>query len=238
MNVLVTGATTGLGKCVRRALMSSQHDVVGTGSPGEVDCLHYHASPHDLKAEGELAQAVLKIYGSHNLHAVVFNAGVNDIRPFHEVTPDFLQQLMWVNAQAPVMLLQQLVPCLARGARALFVVSDASHRPMRHSLAYNMSKAALAIAVKQLARELTRTEDLSIVGVNPGKLCGTPMSYYIDHRVCEVRGWTPEQASEYQRAGTVTGLETDPVLLGRFIANLLESPAFPAMSGAVLDLVG
>ena len=46
---------------------------------------------------------------------------------------------------------------------------------------------------------------------------------YIESRVPELRGWTPEEADAYQRAALPTGHETDPAMLAEFIAFLLST---------------
>jgi len=117
-------------------------------------------------------------------------------------------------------------------------VSNASHVPMRHSLAYNCSKAAQAMAVKQMARELSKLFGISIMGVSPGKLSGTAMSAYIDRRVCEVRNWTPQQAAGYFEANSLTGLETPAAMVALIIGSLITSGAARYMSGAIPEFVG
>jgi NAD(P)-dependent dehydrogenase (short-subunit alcohol dehydrogenase family) len=118
------------------------------------------------------------------------------------------------------------------------VISDAAWRPMRHSLAYNCSKAALDMATKQMARELTKPRDLSIIGVRPGKMTNTAMSAYIDQRVQEVRGWTAEEAMTYFRNNSVSGLEQEPTAVAAFILSIATGGLARNMSGACIDLVG
>lgn len=49
------------------------------------------------------------------------------------------------------------------------------------------------------------------------------MSSYIEERVCKLRGWTPEQAAQYQLAALPAGAETPPEVLAEFIGFLLSS---------------
>jgi NAD(P)-dependent dehydrogenase (short-subunit alcohol dehydrogenase family) len=109
---------------------------------------------------------------------------------------------------------------------------------MRHSLAYNCSKAALDMATKQMARELTKPYGLSVFGVRPGKMAGTGMSTYIDEQVCLMRDWTPEQAMAYAQQNSVTGLELPPMKVAEFIYDLVRSGTARYTSGACIDMVG
>jgi 3-oxoacyl-[acyl-carrier protein] reductase len=173
------------------------------------------------------------------LQLLINNAGINGITPFEELNVKFLEHIMQVNFIAPVMLTQRLLPHLDEGAVICNIVSDASYKPMRHSLAYNCSKAAFAMATKQLARELTKPRDLTIFSVNPGKMAGTEMSDYIDRQVEKLRGWTAEQAQKYFEAASVSGRESDPEHVAEIVVNLCIDPVRSRMlSGACVDLVG
>lgn len=169
---------------------------------------------------------------------VINNAGINAIRRFEDLDVAFIQTVMGVNFLGPVLLTHALLKAdlLRRGACVCNIVSDAAWRPMRHSLAYNCSKAALDMATKQMARELTKPYDISVFGVRPGKMSGTAMSEYIDRQVCELRGWTPDQAKAYYEQNSVSGEEFNTTAVARLIVHLCTS-GLP-ISGACMDLAG
>lgn len=169
---------------------------------------------------------------------VIHNAGINAIRPFEAVTAEFLHEVMHVNCIAPILFTQKLLAAglLRSGARLCHVISDAAWRPMRHSLAYNMSKAALDMATKQMARELTKSRGLTIFGVRPGKMRGTGMSQYIDKQVQTLRGWSAEEAATYAANNSVSGQEFSPFEVSQLIYHLCTSHL--PLSGACMDLAG
>jgi NAD(P)-dependent dehydrogenase (short-subunit alcohol dehydrogenase family) len=190
----------------------------------------------DLERKTALAEGEDRFFP---LQLLVNNAGINGITPFEDLQQKFLQCIMQVNFIAPVMLTQRLLPHFCGGAVICNVVSDASYKPMRHSLAYNCSKAAFAMATKQLARELTKPKNLTIFSVNPGKMADTEMSHYIDRQVEHLRGWTPSEAQKYFENASVSGLESDPRHVAELIVGLCVDPVRARMlSGACIDLVG
>jgi NAD(P)-dependent dehydrogenase (short-subunit alcohol dehydrogenase family) len=179
------------------------------------------------------------MYAYVPLNLLVNNAGVNGIMPFEKLDAQFLDDIMQINFVAPVFLIQKLLPYFSIDAVVCNIVSDASYKPMRHSLAYNCSKAALAMATKQLARELTKPKELTIFSINPGKMAGTEMSRYIDRQVEKIRGWTTQQALEYFQTASVSGLEADPVHVAQLVYNMCADRNRARMlSGACIDLVG
>lgn len=237
MNVVITGTSSGLGKELMTRFQDEGHFVIG--SCVSTDEEHAGQPVLDLGLEAsivEYAHHVRKHMGD-KVDLLINNAGVNAICRFEMLEVAFINRIMDVNFLGPVILTRQLLSALRNGT-IINIISDAAWRPMRHSLAYNCSKAALDMATKQMARELTKPYNLSVVGVRPGKMCGTGMSNYIDQMVCDLRGWTPEQTREYAANNSVTGLEMPPKHVAGLIYNLCMSGSFKFMSGACMDLAG
>jgi NAD(P)-dependent dehydrogenase (short-subunit alcohol dehydrogenase family) len=243
MNVLVTGASSGLGACLVRIFRASgEHTVLGTTHDRDLtvrnpELLLFKADSFVQHTAQVLAKKVA-IQFDGRVDVLINNIGENDIRPFEEVTPEFLRHLMTVNFETPVFLTQAFLPFFSTPATVINIVSDAAWRPMRHSLAYNCSKAALDMATKQLARELTKPRGISFIGIRPGKMGGTHMSTYIDRRVQQVRGWSADEAVDYFKMNSLTGLEFRPEDVAVLIYNIATNIIARNMSGACLDLVG
>jgi NAD(P)-dependent dehydrogenase (short-subunit alcohol dehydrogenase family) len=129
---------------------------------------------------------------------------------------------MDVNVKGIFKMTQAALPLLrANKGTVVNIVSNAAHMPMRCSAAYNASKGAALILTKQLARELS--PDVTVFSVSPNRLADTGMSRSIDEQVLKTRGWTLEQAQQYQRASLLSGDETPPEAVAEFIAFLLAT---------------
>jgi 3-oxoacyl-[acyl-carrier protein] reductase len=241
--VLITGATNGLGAALAD-VFGKHYNVVGTtyddllADNGAVMWLHrYDASDPD--AAQSLARDI-QLEGPDEFDLVINCAGINGIREFHDLDLNFVERLIRINCVAPILLVKELLAreMFAGHPGVINITSDAAWRPMRHSLAYNTSKAGFDMATKQMARELTKPLHMTIVGIRPGKMKNTGMSKYIDKQVMELRGWSEHEAKTYYAANSVTGLESDPQDVAKFIYDLWRNPLFRTMSGACLDLVG
>jgi NAD(P)-dependent dehydrogenase (short-subunit alcohol dehydrogenase family) len=219
--------------------VSFGHTVMGT-SPNPVVVDNEDIFLFDGKHPDPGHDLALALMGrlSQPIDVVINNAGINAIRKFEDMEVSFLREVMNVNAIAPAMLVHHLLKrdLLGPGSVVCNVISDAAWRPMRHSLAYNMSKAALDMATRQMARELTKPHKMTVFGVRPGKMHGTAMSNYIDQQVCDMRGWTREQAFEYFSNNSVVGEEAFPGDVANLIYVLCTTNL--PISGACLDLVG
>jgi len=163
-------------------------------------------------------------------------AGVNFTDWLEDLDETTWDTVMDVNAKGIYMMSRWLLPALAKNSGTILnIVSNASHTPMRTSLAYNASKGAAHIMTLQMARELTLKFNMTVFGISPNKLAGTDMSRAIERQVCAARGWTPEQAAAYQASSLVTGEETDPKELAEFIGYLLSTRSrHKFLSGCIL----
>lgn len=201
---LVTGACSGLGYAVARELASREYRVINYDILNGLDVCEPQTDMTD------------------RLDVLVNCAGVNRIDWAANV-----QELDWdavnnVNAKALFFMTQAFLPMLREsGGTVVNVVSNAATMPMRCSAAYNASKGAAKILTAQLARELS--PDVTVFSLSPNKLAGTGMSDSIDQQVVRTRGWTMQQAQEYQLAGLLAGEETPPELVAEFLGFLLSS---------------
>ena len=218
MRILVTGSGSGLGAAIVDELELNGHEVV------EYD----HAQGCDV-----LNPSV----PDGRLDCLINCAGVNEIDWLEYFTETQWDRVMGVNAKGIYMMTRACLPKLkaSRGV-VINIISNASHIPMTCSLAYNASKAAAEMMTRQLARELTKRDGITVFGISPNKLRGTGMSIDIEERVCKTRGWTREQAAAYQKQALVTGEETDPSSVAEFLVWLLsEKHRHIALSGCVLE---
>jgi NAD(P)-dependent dehydrogenase (short-subunit alcohol dehydrogenase family) len=238
MKVVITGTSSGLGQSLWDVFERETPNLVigSTHYREHVDEDQYYLDLRDSESIRQFADQIQRRWDK--IDVLINNAGVNCIAPFMQQSPEFLRDMMQVNCFGPIQLIQDLFPALAPNGRIVNVISDASWRPMRHSLAYNCSKAAFAMATKQMARELTKPYNLGIIGVNPGKMSGTHMSKFIDEQVCTIRGWTPEQAREYAEANSVTGRELPPLMVAKLIEAIVINKVPHYASGAIMDLAG
>lgn len=208
---VVTGASSGLGKAISSHLELNGHIVINWSCDTGVDI-----------------RIAASVYAARDLldspiDGLVNCAGVNYINWFAEIPLDEWDRVMNTNARGMFLVSQALLKQL-RDKVICNIVSNASHVPMTNSAAYNASKGAAHILTLMMGRELRKSHNVTVFGISPNKLKGTGMSSDIESKVCELRGWTPEQALQYQIAALPAGEETDPAACAEFIVWLLLRP--------------
>jgi short-subunit dehydrogenase len=181
-NVLVTGASSGIGAALARQL-AARGATVGIVARrgdrlGEVleDCRRSSPGSRMWVADlGDLADAERVAVEAWNafghLDVLVNNAAIPKRRHVTRLTPDEVADVMRVNFESPVRMIMRLLPrMLARNEGAIVNVASAAGRlGVLHEAAYCASKFALSGWSEAMAIDLAATP-LRIRLVHPGPI--------------------------------------------------------------------
>jgi NAD(P)-dependent dehydrogenase (short-subunit alcohol dehydrogenase family) len=178
---LVTGASSGIGTAIARAMSEAGARVVLTGRDEDrlraaaAGIGEHHLVVADLADEEAPARLVAETVGAFGaLNVLVHSAGVFWPKPFAEAPlADFDAQFR-VNVRAPYALTQAALPHLKPDGAVVFVSSIAGHVGFPSSTAYCGTKGAIELMTKSLAMELAPL-GIRVNAVAPGNV-HTPMN--------------------------------------------------------------
>ena len=194
--ILITGSTDGIGLETAKMLVSQGHKVLLHGrNPQKLEAAEkslsalsresaiesYVADLSCMANVGSLARAVSENHD--RLDILINNAGV--FKTSDKITPDGLDVRFAVNAIAPYLLTQQIMPLIPTSGRVINVSSAAQSPVNLEALAgrirlsedftnYAQSKLALTMWSRNLALSL-KGEGPAIIAVNPGSMLGSKM---------------------------------------------------------------
>lgn len=182
---IVTGASSGMGAAVARAMAAAGARVVLVGRDTErldevagairqqgETCHLVVADVTEDDAPPRIVEEALRAFGS--IEILVNAAGVFEPGAFGEVPLESLDRQWRVNARAPFALTQAALPHLRPGSVVLFFSSVAGHVGSPAAPAYSMTKGALETLVDALGVALA-PRGIRINAIAPGNI-RTPMN--------------------------------------------------------------
>jgi len=174
---LITGSTKGIGKQVGLDLLNRESYVYFTGhtkeSIKELDNeLNGATSANivdiDLSEFNNVIELGERFSKSNTyLDYLILNLGITDRTPFGEICYDDWKRVFDVNLNHPFFLIQALRNNINENGRIIFITSIAGIVPDSVSIAYGVSKAAVNMLVKYLAKEFA-DKKITVNAVAPG----------------------------------------------------------------------
>ena len=187
--ILVTGASSGIGEGVALKLNELGATIIASGrdqdrlaamrqKSARPESVHFE--PKDLVGDIDGLPAWLRsLRGKYGrIRGLVHCAGLVSVKPLQMIEYGSFKEIFDLNFFAAVLLAKGFFDRrvnIGRGAALVMVTSLASQQPLRGQLIYGASKAALAAAVKAMAKEVA-PQGLRANCVAPAMLADTPMS--------------------------------------------------------------
>lgn len=175
---LITGGAHRIGAQICRTLHKNDYHVIihyrnssqaAQNLANELNNIR-HNSASTLPAELSNIQAVNKLCDAiKSLNLLINNASVFYPTPINELNQHDYQSIMDTNVMAPLFLSSTLSDKLAQNQGCIINIVDIhSERPLKNHAIYNISKAAIAMITKTLAKELA--PNIRVCGVSPGSI--------------------------------------------------------------------
>ncbi len=205
LNIVITGATSGIGKQLAKDYLSSGHKVYAVGRDEEAlaELKDLGAVPIalDLMDRQKVIAAFAKI---EQIDLAICGAGTCEYLDMPNFDSEVFMKVMSVNMGTLSHAIEGVLPKLiASKGRLVSIGSASAYVPFARAEAYGSSKAAIHYLMKTLQISLA-PHDVAVSLVVPG-FVETPMTKQNDFPMPFLQ--TPEQASQAIRAGINKGNE-------------------------------
>ncbi|RUO22304.1 short-chain dehydrogenase [Aliidiomarina iranensis] len=184
MNILITGATSGIGKQLVLDYLNDGHQVVACGrSQDKLDKLASEASNRealkfcvfDVTDRNATKAALAKCQDEIELDCVILSAGVCEyIDDAKNFDPELVDRVFAANFFGVVNSIAGVLPKMQRGSQLVVVDSMARMFQFTRAEAYGASKAAIHYFAGSLRTDLEK-DGIEVITVSPG-FVKTPMT--------------------------------------------------------------
>ncbi len=205
LHILITGATSGIGKQLAKDYLLADHHVYAVGRDdkalAELQALGAETIDLDLMDREKVIQAFEKI---DNVDLAICGAGMCEYLDMPNFDSSVFMKVMSVNMGTLSHAIEGVLPKLiASKGRLVGIGSASAYVPFARAEAYGSSKAAIHYLMKTLQISLA-PHDVSVSLVVPG-FVETPMTKQNDFPMPFIQ--TPAQASQAIRDGIESGHE-------------------------------
>jgi len=187
-NILVTGGNSGIGYAIAALAKARNYDVTICGRDAErvataAEALGVSGVVADM-ADPEQIKVLAAHFNDVGLDALVNNAAIAKFMSIKDHTLDDFDAFFNVNVRGPLLLIQALVPALAKRKGSVSNISSAVTRNgLANASLYAASKGAVDSFTKSLALELA-ADGIRVNCISPGA---------IDTPIITKLGLSPEQ---------------------------------------------
>jgi len=186
---LVTGAASGIGLAITRALFAEGHSVVALDRDATAlakleTSARLHSIMLDVSSEAACKEAVASTVARFGrIDAVINNAGIgpSSLRPdaeknlprVDELTSEIWDRFFAINVRAPMLIVQAALPHMRKGGFGRVINNTTSFRTMLRVLPYGATKSALESMSAIWAEEL-KADGITVNVLIPGGPTDTP----------------------------------------------------------------
>lgn len=173
MNILLTGASRGLGRALARLLAENGHRLTLvarnqgelTAVAAELPEAGHRVWPTDLSRADALS-SLLERMRDEDFDVLVNNAGASQFGPLAELSAEAVEQLVYLNFTAPVLLSREFLKRCKPGAMLVNVTSIVGTLPMPGNAVYSAAKAGLSALTECLYFE-ARVKQVRVLDYRP-----------------------------------------------------------------------
>lgn len=209
--VIVTGASRGIGAACALELAKRGYEVVGFSRTGSSPA--GRAVACDVGDEAALVAAIAEVAAAGPIRGLVNNAGLHTGAPSHELSVQDFEFLQHINVTSAMVACREVYPHLkANGSGIIINMGSLFDKVgVPGNLAYTVSKAALGAMTRVLAVEWARDE-ITVLNVAPG--------YIETHLAPDF--WQSENAQKWLKRRVPVGRHGTADEVARLVASLFD----------------
>ena len=145
--VIVTGASSGLGRAIAKSLAGEGFQVFGVGRNFGEDAWpeNFHKIVMDMNRTGAFYEEIRGLVKRENIYALINNAGVGYYGLHETLNPAKIHEMVTINLEVPMVLAQMTLRSLKKNHGYMINISSVTAKQANpHGCAYGATKAGLS----------------------------------------------------------------------------------------------
>lgn len=169
--VLITGASSGIGRAIGEYLHSQGHTVYGTSrNPANYEDPPFQLVSLDVRDQTSIQECISRILTFNDrIDVLINNAGVGITGPIEEIASEQIENNFSTNLFGPIEVIKAVLPTMRKQKSGLIIniTSIAGYMGLPYRSVYSASKGALELITESLRMEL-KPFGITACNVAPG----------------------------------------------------------------------
>ena len=224
--ILITGASSGIGKSISLFLTYKGFKVYGTcRDPKKYNISEFELLKCDINSQIEIENTVKHILEIENrIDVLINNAGIGIIGPLEETSESDIKSAFQTNLLGPIAIIKECIPSMRENNKGLIIniTSVLGYFGIPFRGIYCATKSSLEIIGEVFSMELKKF-NINVVNVAPGDFKTDIASRRIDSKLHNLSNYTDDYSKSLKSANKHVENASNPDLVSKLIYKIINS---------------
>lgn len=224
--ILITGASSGIGKSISLFLTNKGFKVYGTcRDPNKYNILEFELLKCDINSQIEIEDTVKYILNIENrIDVLINNAGIGIIGPLEETSEFDIKTAFQTNLLGPIAIIKECIPSMRKHNEGLIIniTSVLGYFGIPFRGVYCATKSSLEIIGEVFSMELKKF-NINVVNVAPGDFKTDIVSRRIDSKSNNFSNYSKEYSKSLKSANRHVKNAMSPEIVSKLIYEIINS---------------
>lgn len=223
--VLITGASSGIGRCTAEYLSGLGYQVFG-GSRTRPQEINFKWVYLDVTREESVREAIGKVLEeAGRIDVVVNNAGLGIVGPLEETTDELVHQVFNTNVMGTLRVCRAVIPVFRQQQKGLIlnISSIAAEMGLPFRGIYSATKAALEALTESLSMEL-KDSHIQVCSLLPGDIATGINDNRLVVNLRDNSVYEQAFAKIHRQINEEVSKADPPIVIARAVSRIIENP--------------
>ena len=224
--IIVTGASSGIGRAISLYLTSKGFKVYGTcRNPKKYNFSEYELLKCNINSSKEIEDTVNYIVDKEkNIDVLINNAGIGITGPLEETSNNDIKSAFETNLYGPINMIKKCIPTMRKNNKGLIIniTSVLGYFGIPYRGIYCATKSSMEIVGEVFSMELKKF-NINVVNVAPGDFKTNIVSRRINSKPDSFSYYNEEYSKSLKSANKNVENAWSPEIVSKLIYNIINS---------------